>query len=47
MQWLTRDRGAVGIFVAISVVALLGMAGLAVDVGAMYDTEPRTPVSST
>jgi Flp pilus assembly protein TadG len=41
MQRLTRfgsaDRGAAGVFVAISMTVLLGMVGLAVDVGAMYD----------
>lgn len=42
MQWIrrlreTRDRGAVGVFMAISITVLFGMVGFAVDVGAMYD----------
>jgi hypothetical protein len=44
MQWLagrrsgplSDERGFVGVFVAISIVVMLGMVGLAVDVGAMY-----------
>ena len=36
MRRLTDDRGFAGVMVAITIVVLLGMAGLAVDVGAMY-----------
>ena len=37
MQRLRTDRGAVGVFTAVLMAAMLGMLGLAVDVGAMYD----------
>jgi len=37
MQRLRTERGAVGVFTAILMATLLGMLGLAVDVGAMYD----------
>lgn len=36
MRRLTDDRGAAGVMIAITMVVLLGMAGLVVDVGAMY-----------
>lgn len=36
MLRLNDDRGAVGVFMAITIVVLIGMLGLAVDVGAMY-----------
>lgn len=36
MRWLTDDRGAAGVMVAITVVVMLGMAGVAIDVGALY-----------
>lgn len=37
MQWLRRDDGAAGVLIAISMAVMLGMVGVAVDVGAMYD----------
>ena len=37
MQWMTDDRGAVGVFMAITIVVLFAMLGLTVDVGALYD----------
>jgi hypothetical protein len=37
MQWLRRDDGAAGVLIAISMAVMLGMIGVAVDVGAMYD----------
>jgi hypothetical protein len=37
MQRIRTENGAVGVFTAILMAALLGMLGLAVDVGAMYD----------
>jgi Flp pilus assembly protein TadG len=36
MRRLSDERGAVGVFMAITIVALFGMLGLAVDVGHMY-----------
>lgn len=36
MLRLSDDRGAVGVFMAITMVVLIGMLGFAVDVGAMY-----------
>jgi len=37
MQRMTDDRGAVGVFLAITMVVLFAMLGLVVDVGALYD----------
>lgn len=34
---MNRERGAVGVFIAIVIPVLLGMLGLAIDVGALYD----------
>lgn len=36
MRWIDDERGAAGVMIAITIAVLLGMAGLAVDVGAMY-----------
>ena len=37
MRWLTneRDRGAIGVFTAITIVVLLGAVGLTIAVGAL------------
>ena len=37
MRRLSDERGAVGVFLAITMVVLFGMLGLTVDVGALYD----------
>lgn len=36
MRWLSPEHGAAGVFIAITMAVLLGMAGLAIDVGAIY-----------
>jgi Flp pilus assembly protein TadG len=36
MRRLNSDRGAVGVFTAITIVVLLGAVGLTIDVGALY-----------
>jgi len=36
MRRLTGDRGAIGVFTAITIVVLLGAVGLTIDVGALY-----------
>jgi len=37
MQRVSNEQGAVGVFMAITIVVLFGMLGLTVDVGALYD----------
>ena len=46
MRFLTEDRGAAALFVAVSMILMLGMAALAIDLGAGFNERRQDQTSS-